>query len=126
MTIKKDMNHDKSGDNDKIEFKTAKAVYNNISEENLINAKNNKNNDFDNFPALTLKEIEGTMMNGEIVEFNNFGMKGGLRNQRDGVAYFGYVKNNSTNDFILTNTNNNVIETDPLFKIAYNYGKKNF
>jgi len=54
-------------------------------------------------------------------------MIGGLRNQRDGYTYFGYKRTNSynkiINDYVLSNPNNIVIDTENVFKIWYNNGK---
>ena len=98
-----------------------------ISEDNLNSVKN-RGMEFDT-PLLQLREMEGNMINPEIIKFSHFGMIGGLRNQRDGFAYFGYKKMNSQNriinDFILNNPNNINTSTDNLFKIWYSQGKEN-
>ena len=99
---------------------------NNISEENMLMVKN-KLCENDNIPLYQLKEIEGSMINPEIINFCHYGMIGGLRNQKDGYAYFGYKKtglnNKVINDFVLNNPNNIIIETDHVFRIGFTPGK---
>lgn len=66
------------------------------------------------------------MLNSEVISISQYGMIGGLRNQRDGYTYFGYKKMNSfnkiINDFVLSNPTNIVIDTEHVFKIFYNNG----
>ena len=74
-----------------------------------------------NTPILKLKEIEGNMLNSEEVIFSQYGMIGGLRNEKDGSAYFGFNKirlNKIINDFILNNLDKDD-KPDHVFKIEY-------
>lgn len=61
-----------------------------VSTENKVNITDGNYN-----PRLELKEIDGNTLDGQIVYINSQGIEGGgLRNQNDGVSYFGFSKLN--------------------------------
>jgi hypothetical protein len=95
-----------------------------VSEDNLSSIKN-RAVEID-IPIFQLRELEGNLINPEVIKFTQFGMIGGLRNQRDGYTYFGYKKTNANNkvinDFILNNPTMAALPTDHLFKIWYSQG----
>jgi hypothetical protein len=54
-------------------------------------------------PKLELKEIEGRMLEGNIIYINAAGMvNGGLRGERDGQTYFGTTKTINGKVIIIT------------------------
>lgn len=90
----------------------------------------NTGNQLNNTPLYQLKELEGNLINPEVIYFTQSGMIGGLRNKRDGYAYFGYKKtginNKVINDFILKNDSNTISnDIDHVFRIGFSKGTDN-
>lgn len=122
LTVKKDHRPNKSED-----LNTQPRARQNsgfISEDNAICVKN-RPSDYE-IPLFQLREIEGDMINPEIIRLGAHGIIGGLRNSHDGIAYFGYSKTNSLNkvinDFVLRNTKGITSKTDHVFQIWFNQG----
>ena len=80
---------------------------------------------------LKLEEIEGTLLDGQIIEMDASGMSnGGLRNAKDGETWFGTSKsenNKIINDFVINMPNKNKSETSStVFKIFFDNKLKDY
>ena len=95
INLKRDLNTISHLNTDNNKAVKATNVYS--SEEDPLQLRSaEKPNFYESSSMLQIQELEGQMMNNQIVKVNQHGMINGMRRKKDGVTYFGY--NSSTGD----------------------------
>ncbi len=74
-----------------------------------------------------MQELEGQMMNNQVVKVNQHGMINGVRKKKDGVTYFGFNTSigNQNNDFVFEPDQPYDKGFDRFLRISFDRGIRN-